>query len=77
MTSQKLTTTPSTAANLARLAPLVERVRELVDDAKASNTKTAYSSDWRRFEAWCAEHGLPPLPPSIEAVTSHLAHLEQ
>jgi site-specific recombinase XerD len=77
MTSQKLATIPSTDANLTRLAPLVERVRELIDEAKSSNTKSAYSSDWRRFEAWCVEHGLPALPPSAEAVTSHLAHLER
>ncbi|HME04478.1 MAG TPA: site-specific integrase [Solirubrobacteraceae bacterium] len=78
MTSKALVPTPKPRpGNIAKLEPLVERVRELVDDAKADNTKTAYASDWARFEAWCEAHGLEPLPPAAETVATHLADLAQ
>ena len=30
--------------------------------AKAPNTQRAYRSDWRQFQQWCAEQGIPSVP---------------
>jgi len=78
MTSKALVPTSKIrSGELAKLEPLVERVRELVEDAKASNTKTAYAADWARFAVWCEAHGLEPLPPAAETVATHLAGLAE
>lgn len=74
MTSKQLV--PRTpAAALARLEPLTEQVRELIDEAKAPRTRTAYGGDWDRFETWCGEQKLPVLPPRAEHVAVYLTWL--
>jgi site-specific recombinase XerD len=52
-----------------------ERVRELLDASVAPNTKTAYASDWKHFEAWCAALGIAALPASVDTVISYLSEL--
>src|ERR1035441_332584 len=41
--------------------------------SKAENTLRGYRSDWRDFCAWCAGHGLCPLPALPETVASYIA----
>jgi len=39
-----------------------ERVRELLEQATAENTKTAYAADWQHFTEWCTALGISALP---------------
>jgi site-specific recombinase XerD len=41
---------------------------------KAEATRAAYRTDVRIFAAWCASHGLTPLPSAPETVAAFLAH---
>ncbi len=41
--------------------------------SKSSATRRAYQSDARHFSAWCARHGLGPLPASADMVAAYLA----
>jgi site-specific recombinase XerD len=52
-----------------------ERAHDYASDAVAANTRRAYRADWRDFSAWCARHGLSPLPASAETVSVYLADL--
>jgi site-specific recombinase XerD len=52
-----------------------ERARDYASDSVAANTRRAYRADWRDFSAWCARHGLSPLPASPETVAVYLADL--
>jgi len=63
-----------TEANLpAEIVALAERAKAYADKAKAANTRIAYASDWRHFEAWCAARGVTSLPAhSIGAVLAYL-----
>jgi site-specific recombinase XerD len=48
------------------------------DFAKASKsaaTILAYRSDARDFSAWCARHGVEPLPAGVDTVAAYLASL--
>lgn len=45
--------------------------------SKASATRRAYQADARDFAAWCEQHGLEPLPASVDAVAAYLASLAQ
>jgi integrase len=46
--------------------------------ATAANTHATYGSAWKRFEAWCAEHGHPALPASPQTVARYFAtHADQ
>lgn len=38
-------------------------------------TSRAYAGDWKRFTAWCAEHGHAALPASAEVLTEYATHL--
>lgn len=62
----------STALAVAELASAVEKN---VEAAKAANTKRAYRGDWSRFETWCSEHGVKPLPASPAAVAAYATWL--
>ena len=42
---------------------------------KAAATIRAYRSDARDFTAWCAQHGLEPMPAIVETVAAYLASL--
>lgn len=41
--------------------------------SKAENTRRAYLSDWRRWTAWCAAHGVEALPATADTVAAYLA----
>ena len=45
--------------------------------AKSAATLRAYASDWRIYQAWCAAHGLTPLPASAEQVAVFIAQQAQ
>src|ERR1700693_3032251 len=53
--------------------PSLARAREYIRASKAENTLRGYQSDWRAFCAWCAGHGVCPLPASPETVASYVA----
>lgn len=53
----------------------IDKAREYIGNAKASNTKRAYASDWRHFSAWCEVHGISSLPSSPESVCLYLTNL--
>ncbi len=59
-------------AALSRLADLGERARDYLAAGHAANTRRAYATDWRAFSAWCADHGLVPLPASSATLTLYL-----
>ena len=54
---------------------LAQQARTFIEGAKAENTRRAYQSDWRHFEAWCRSHGLGPLPARPETVTLYITAL--
>jgi site-specific recombinase XerD len=51
---------------------LVERMRAYAEASRAPNTWRAYQSDLRHFAAWCANHGLEPLPAAAATVAAYL-----
>lgn len=52
---------------------LSDRLAALVDDAVPERTRVAYASDWRRWEAWCAEHNAQSLPARPVEVAEYVA----
>ena len=52
-----------------------EAVAAGLRDAKAENTRRAYSSAWRQFRAWAEAGGHPALPAAPQAVALYLGHL--
>ena len=59
------------------LALAAERVRMYAAQSKAPNTKRAYASDWRHFEAWCLQADRTSLPAESESVALYLAALAE
>jgi integrase len=57
------------------LALAADRVRAYLRNTRAESTYRAYASDWRHFEAWCRDRGLPSLPAAPQAVMLYLAEL--
>lgn len=51
----------------------IERAAELARNEKAAATRKAYATDFRIFQAWCAERGASPLPAAPEIVAAFLA----
>jgi len=51
----------------------IEAARQYRQRAKAVNTTRAYASDWAKFEGWCWERNLEPLPASAEVVATYLS----
>ena len=49
-------------AKQKQLEALLSKVQDCTETVYAENTKRAYISDWKAFEAWCRGHGLCPLP---------------
>lgn len=66
---------PKITAPARMLGEEVAAARSYRAQAKAANTLRAYTSDWNRFEGWCDERGLEPLPARPEAVATYLAAL--
>jgi site-specific recombinase XerD len=67
--------TVASPAPLAPLGDLVASANGYAKDARASATRRAYLSDFATFEAWCAQHGLTPLPATPGTVAVYLAAL--
>lgn len=63
--------------NSPALAVSIDRARTYAANAKATATRRGYSSDWRRFEAWCSTAGLCPLPADPETVAVYIAGLAE
>lgn len=73
--SQDLTAPESQGREAAPLDRLAEQARGFMAAAKAENTRRAYRSDWRHFEAWCRAQGLASLPARPETVTLYVTAL--
>jgi len=57
---------------------LQEAATAATDFAKASKsaaTRRAYQVDAADFVAWCAHHGLEPLPAQVDTIAAYLAYL--
>lgn len=54
-----------------------ERVERYVGRASAEATLRAYRSDWRLFEAWCAENGYRSMPAAPATVAAFLTLLAE
>ena len=52
-----------------------EAVAAGLRDAKAGNTRRAYTSTWRQFRTWAEAGGHPALPAAPQAVALYLGHL--
>lgn len=52
---------------------LLEGLGRLLASAQADNTRRAYSSDWRRFTAWCQQRGRAALPATPLTLAIYLA----
>lgn len=75
MPVKKNTLSRTDAAALARIREAAGRAEAFARKARADNTRKAYRSDWRHFEAWCAEHGVEALPAAPEAVALYIASI--
>lgn len=56
----------------AGLQAFADRAREYAGQAQAANTRRAYASDVRAFEAWCEARGQVSLPANPAAVLAYL-----
>ncbi|WP_277235346.1 site-specific integrase [Hymenobacter sp. YC55] len=67
------------ASYLPSLAELAEHTARYVEAglAGAANTAKAYAGDLKRFGTWCAEHGLEPLPASVDTLAGFVTHLAE
>ena len=74
--SSELSIPGNTSAALAQLAEHTSRYVE-AGLSGAANTVKAYAGDWKRFGAWCDEHGLEPLPASVETLAGFVTHLAE
>ena len=73
--SSDLVASAAPERTLATLDRLAEQARLFIEAAKAENTRRAYRSDWRHFEAWCRSQGLVSLPATPETVTLYITAL--
>jgi integrase len=60
---------------VAELAEIAADARDYVAASRAENTTRVYRTSWAQFSAWCAEHGVTPLPASAETVAFYVADL--
>lgn len=56
----------------AGLETLAAQTSSYILDARSANTRRAYQSDWRSFDAWCLGFGLEALPAAGETVALYL-----
>nr|WP_230980449.1 site-specific integrase [Oryzicola mucosus] len=69
---------PSPAASAlpaSHLEQLADRARFYVEAANSTNTRRAYASDWKQFEAWLRRQNLQALPPSPQTVGLYITAL--
>ena len=55
----------------------LQRLRRSLDHSVSDNTRAAYKSAWRGFEAWCQLRAALALPASPALVAAYLSHLAQ
>ena len=55
----------------------LQRIRQALDHSVSDNTRAAYGSAWRSFEAWAQARAALPLPASPALVAGYLSHLAQ
>ena len=55
----------------------LQRLQQILEQAEAWNTRKAYRSDWREFEAFAIEKDFLPVPASAELLLAFIAHLDQ
>ena len=55
----------------------LQRVQQLLDHSVSANTRAAYTSAWRSFQAWAQARAVMPLPTSPALVAGYLSHLAQ
>jgi site-specific recombinase XerD len=60
---------------LVPLERLFGQARAFIEASRSENTRRAYRSDWRHFEAWCGERGLASFPATPETVTLYITAL--
>lgn len=51
----------------------VARISAAIAARRAESTRKTYASAWRRFERWCADRTIPPLPATPATVCAYLA----
>ena len=61
------------AGRIATLAETTERARAYFDASQARNTRRAYASGLRHFQAWCEGRGLEALPAAPQTVALYFA----
>ena len=64
---------PATLAPDALTVVEIETVLGYAEAAKAAATRTAYTSDWRDFSAWCTARGTTPLPAQPAIICAYLS----
>jgi integrase len=67
-----------TVAELPEDDPLrqaAEAAKEYADQSQANNTVTAYESDWKHFESWCADRLVTALPTTPSIVALYIAEI--
>ena len=55
----------------------LQRIRQALDHSVSANTRAAYTSAWRSFQAWAQARAALPLPASPALVAGYLSHLAQ
>jgi len=68
---------PAPGVPAVAAAELALAAASLAENAKASNTRRAYESDWASWESFCRAHDFVPLPADPEHVTLYLTHLTE
>lgn len=51
------------------------RINTLYNEAMADNTRRAYATDWRDFEAFCQDRGIDPLSAGVEVIAAYITDL--
>ena len=59
------------------LAADVDRLRRSLDQSVSDNTRAAYGSAWRSFEAWARARAALTLPASPALAAAYLSHLAE
>ena len=76
MATELVTYNPDTTV---ALVPLSNETRKYVEAGLtgATNTAKAYASCLKRFNAWCEEHALDPLPASVDTLAGFVTQLAE
>lgn len=53
------------------------RISAAIAAGRAESTRKTYASAWRRFERWCTDRTIPPLPATPATICAYLADFAQ